>query len=596
LKILAIQWSICSSAALFCGNHIAAAVNEERFTRLKNDDSFPAQAIRYCLNSAGLNAKEIDGVAVCSLAGPYQGLLLRQATWSLEDYLKEQHEYWYPRIYQGVSPKRTDILAHKVDLEAYPPDYWKASFGQPGAEERFSADREQIAADFLGIERARVARIEHHRSHAVYSYYASPFRKEPVLALTVDGWGDWVNATIGIFDERGSYKRVHATDQCNIGRVYRYMTLLLGMKPNEHEYKVMGLAPYGREKYAQKALELFKSTLYVDGVDFKWKEVPPDSYFWFKERLEGVRFDNIAYALQVWVEDLLVDWTRNAIQKFGIRKVVFSGGVAMNIKAMGKIAQLPEVDSLFVGGSASDESLSLGSSICLAEDLENANGNSWDSASVESLPHLYLGPVPTREEERKTIEQVDLGQYKVMPVPGCEELARLLVSGRILARCVGRMEFGQRALGNRSILADPVNLRAKDRINAMIKSRDFWMPFAPVILDTYVSRYIRNPKGIESPHMTIGFETTPEGFEAMIAACHPADRSARPQILRKEANPPLYELLEAFAAVTGRGALLNTSFNLHGDPIVNTPQDAIYVLVNSGLDGVILQDHLVLKK
>jgi carbamoyltransferase len=175
-------------------------------------------------------------------------------------------------------------------------------------------------------------------------------------------------------------------------------------------------------------------------------------------------------------------------------------------------------------------------------------------------------------------------------------IAELLREGKILARCAGRMEFGQRSLGNRSILADPSDLRVKEKINAAVKSRDFWMPFAPVILDKYVHRYLLNPKNLESPHMTIGFDTTVEGYEAMIAACHPADRTARAQILYRHTNPELYAVLEAFEALTGRGGLLNTSFNLHGHPIVNTPAEAIFVLENSGLDGVILNDYLILKR
>ena len=180
--------------------------------------------------------------------------------------------------------------------------------------------------------------------------------------------------------------------------------------------------------------------------------------------------------------------------------------------------------------------------------------------------------------------------------PSPQRIAELFREGKILARCAGRMEFGQRSLGNRSILADPGDLRIKERINAAIKNRDFWMPFAPVVMDKYVGRYLINPKGIESPHMTIGFDTTQEGYEAMIAACHPADHSARPQILHRDANLALYKILEAFESLTGRGALLNTSFNLHGYPIVNTPRDALDVLERSELDGLILNHSLILKK
>jgi carbamoyltransferase len=157
------------------------------------------------------------------------------------------------------------------------------------------------------------------------------------------------------------------------------------------------------------------------------------------------------------------------------------------------------------------------------------------------------------------------------------------------------MEFGQRALGNRSIIADPSNILIKEKINSAIKNRDFWMPFAPIVLDTYAEQYLVNPKKIDSPHMTIGFQTTDLGYKKMIAACHPADKSARPQILEKKHNPKLYEIIEEFSYIKNCGAILNTSFNLHGYPIVNTAKDAFYVFENSDLDALQLNNFLIKK-
>ena len=165
----------------------------------------------------------------------------------------------------------------------------------------------------------------------------------------------------------------------------------------------------------------------------------------------------------------------------------------------------------------------------------------------------------------------------------------------ICARCVDKAEFGARALGNRSILADPSNPFSKQKINSAIKSRDFWMPFAPVILDKYANKYIVNEKKIISKFMTIGFDVTKEGFKKIIAATHPADKTARPQILFKKDNPELYDIINKFSKITGIGALLNTSFNLHGHPIVNTPDEAIYVLQNSSLDGLLLNNFFIKK-
>ncbi|OPY03252.1 MAG: Decarbamoylnovobiocin carbamoyltransferase [Syntrophorhabdus sp. PtaB.Bin047] len=590
--ILGISWTICSTAALFVNNRLVACASEERFSRVKNDDAFPSQAITYCLREGAISAGELDAVVVCNYQAPYEGLILGQAAWSIEDYLDEQHRVWYPRFYENESVSRIEAMKNKLKLDAYPADYWKQSREDPEAPRKFNEDRKDIIAAFLGIDRDRVHLTEHHKSHAYYSYFASPFIGEKALSFTVDGIGDGFNATAGIFHGDGRYERIYATNECNIGRIYRYMTLLLGMKPNEHEYKVMGLAPYGKEKYARKALDLFGGTLFVDGTEFRWKNRPRDSYFWFKERLEGIRFDSIAYALQSWVEDLLTKWISNTIRAYGIHKVVISGGVSMNIKAVGNIARLKDVEDLFVAGCGSDESLAIGS---IFLHLFESTGYTMDGGFTP-VSDLYLGPAVSRDDVARLLSSIDMTKYEVIEDPSAGHIVDRLIGGKVIARCLDRMEFGQRALCNRSILADPINLRTKETINAMVKNRDFWMPFAPVLLDSCTGKYLRNPNGVLSPHMTVGYETTPAGYEAMLAACHPADRSARPQILERRTNPKMYDLLLEFEARTGRGALLNTSFNLHGHPIVNTAGDAFDVFTNSGLDGLYFENALIMKK
>lgn len=588
MNILSIYWGISSSASLFIDGVVVAATHEERYTRVKNDDSFPENAIEFCLRKANITAKDLDFAAVASFEQDFYHQLTRPPFWSIEDYIYTQKNYWRPKLHNNEDINYLDVVKDKIDYNQYPKEYWN---NNENISETFSKDREMILANYLGIDNSKVSRIEHHRAHAYYSYYASNFRNEKVLAFSIDGHGDGLNATIGIFDENGNYERVFETNNCNIARIYRYMTLLLGMKPNEHEFKVMGLAPYGKEKYAKKAYDIFASTLYVDGLDFKWKERPVDSYDWFRDKLEGIRFDNIAWGLQAWVEDLLTTWVKNAIKKFGIKKIVLAGGVAMNIKAMGKIAELPEVEDIFVGGSASDESLAISAGICLAQDMLS---NKWDN-NIYPLENLYLGAEASFDDENEAIKMLDKLKYEIVDNPTAKQIADKLYDGQVLARCAGRMEFGQRALGNRSIIADPKDLRVKEIINSMIKNRDFWMPFAPIVMDKYVDKYLINPKKLNSPYMTIGFDTTQEGYEAMTAACHPADKSARPEILTKKLNQPVYEILEEFENNTGRGAILNTSFNLHGFPIVNTPAEAIYVLENSGLDGLVLNNFMVLK-
>jgi carbamoyltransferase len=598
MKVLSLYWGICSTASLFIDGKIAAAVSEERFTRKKNDDSFPRTSLRWCLEKCGLKASELDAVAIASYEHGYDAMILRKtSSYTIEDYVREQKFYWYPKLYEGKNPDPLDVFKHLIDTKQYPSEYFERSLKDKTLRGSFDRDTEDIVAGFLGITKNKVRRIEHHRCHAAYGYYASPFRNEPVLAITVDGWGDGNNATINVVHPDGSFERVYETSQCNIGRIYRYITLLLGMKPNEHEYKVMGLAPYGKEKIAQKSYDVFKETLYVDDIDFKWNIKPTDSYYWFKERLEGCRFDGIAAGLQRWVEELLCAWVGNAVEKFGIDTVIMSGGVAMNVKAMGRVAMLPQVKKFFVGGTSSDESMALSSGICLAQDLTVEAGREWRSQEVRSFGHLFYGPSASYEDENRLAERVKAeGRFIVHEKPSYKRIAELLAKGMIIARCAGRMEFGQRSLGNRSILADPIDVGVVSRINRMIKNRDFWMPFAPVVIDAYAVRYLVNPKGIESPHMTVGYDTTDEGWRAMPAGCHPADRTARAQILKMEANPVLYSIIEEFAVLTGRGALLNTSFNLHGYPIVNTIEEAYEIFASTELDGMLMADHLILKE
>ena len=249
-----------------------------------------------------------------------------------------------------------------------------------------------------------------------------------------------------------------------------------------------------------------------------------------------------------------------------------------------------------MGGSASDESMALSAGIYLLHKIHEQRGKKFGFKKFPQISSLYLGPSNSFIDEQKSLKMLNKKKFKIYKKFTPAEVAKSLSKGKIIARCVGRMEFGQRALGNRSILADPRFLDIKEKINSAIKNRDFWMPFAPVILKKFSKQYLINPKNIESPHMTVGFQTTELGYNKMSAACHPADKTARAQILEKKHNLELYKLISEFHKITGVGALLNTSFNLHGFPIVNTPRDAINVFLNSDLDGLLLNNFFILKK
>ena len=599
MKILSLYTHYPSSASIIVDNKIIAATHEERFTRVKNEIIFPINAIKYCLKEAKLKASDLDYVALASFISPFDDTITRKNQWTVSDYLKEQNEIWKPYLIEKIHKIKkspVEIFPEKINFNMYPKKYWKKNYRKKNIQKKYLTDRVNMIAEYFNINKSKVIRLDHHTCHAFYSYFISPFKNKKVLSLTIDGFGDGLNSTIGIFDKNGEYKRVYKTNICAIARIYRYMTLLLGMKPNEHEYKLMGLAPYGKEKYGKKALEVFRSTLQVKGTKFVWNKKPTDSYFWFKSRLEGERFDNIAWAVQTWVEELLVKWVTNCVKKFKISNVTISGGVALNIKAMGKISQIKEVRKIFVGGSASDESMVLSAGIYLLHKIHEQKGKKFGLKKFPQISSLYLGPSNRFIDEQKSLKMLSKKKFKIYKKFTLAEVAKSLSKGKIIARCAGRMEFGQRALGNRSILADPRFLDIKEKINSAIKNRDFWMPFAPVILKKFSKQYLINPKNIESPHMTVGFETTELGYKKMSAACHPADKTARAQILEKKHNLELYKLISEFYKITGVGALLNTSFNLHGFPIVNTTRDAIKVFLNSDLDGLLLNNFFILKK
>ena len=592
--IISIYWGANASAALIKNGVVVSAYNEERFTRNKNEDKFPKFSIEACLKDNNLKKKDIDYVAIASyLQQSDETLLNKHSTFTIKDYVKEQHQFWYPKIFLKKNLRLKNIFKEKININQFPKNYWKNYNKKNFSFKKFGDDRIEIISQFLDIEKNKIYKIEHHLCHSYYAYLSSNFRNKKVLCFTVDGWGDGLNATISSFDKFGNYKRLYKTNKCNIARIYRHMTLLLGMKPNEHEFKVMGMAPYAKNNYIDNSLNIFRKTLGVSGINFKWINKPKDSYFSFKRMLEGERFDNIAGGLQKWVEELLSKWVLNSIKKFKIKDIVISGGVSMNMKAMGEIAKLKKVSNIFVGGSGSDESLALSAGLIL---YLKKTKNKKLLKTYKPIKNLYLGSENNFLEEEKIIKKLNKSKFKIIKDPTNKFITSKLESGKIIGRCVGKMEFGHRALCNRSIIADPINIDVKEKINAAIKNRDFWMPFAPVVLDKFENKYLNNKKKIASPYMTIGFDTSKTGYNAMKAACHPADKSARPQILKKNDNPIFYELLKTFSETTGRGALINTSFNLHGFPIVRTTKEAYTVFIKSKLDCLLLNNFLIIKK
>jgi len=414
--------------------------------------------------------------------------------------------------------------------------------------------------------------------------------------LTLDGSGDAVCATVNI-GENGSLRRIAGVFNYNsICEFYTRVTQFLGMKPMSHEYKIMGMAPYASESRRKEVLDIFRKYFKVSSSDplqiintsGRWKWQFMDG---LTSDLTGKRFDWVAGAVQDLFEEVVLEWVRNAIKVSGCGDLALAGGGFMNVKINYLISKLPEVNSLFVFPSCGDESNPVGAAILAA--LRTG----FQPNDIKPLGMIYWGDEYSVEQVDSALNnQLKSSELRVSRYENINSIvARKISEGKIAGRFTGRMEWGARALGNRSIVADPRNPGIIHRINKAIKMRDFWMPFAPAILQEYREKYLDLRKDYRCPFMTIAPDTKKEAWDAISAGLHPFDKSARAQILDPENHPSFYELVSEFEKITGVGGVLNTSFNLHGDPIVCTPDDAIDTFLKSDLDILQLENNLVEK-
>ena len=586
--ILGIHDGHNASASLIKDGKLICALGEERLSRGKHHYGYPKRAIQTVMETGGISSKDIDHIAMSTKTLPPAYFYTRRnSTFSIADYWKEQREYWYPKLYEGKDPKYTEIFEDKIDLDQFP--YDQSLIINEKDHEGMWLARIKHLSESLEVNEEIIRGHDHHRCHAYYAYATCPYRDESVLLYTMDGGGDNTNGTVSIGEYGQPLEEISRSSNCNIGRMYRYATLLLGMRPADHEYKIMGLAAYNSEKYGKKAYEIYAETLQVDGLEFNYKTEIKDHFFYFKEKLEGERFDAIAYGMQRRCEDLLIEWVSNGIKKTGIGNIVMSGGVAQNIKANKLISELDGLEQLFVPPGPGDESISIGAAY-----LELINqGVSIDQVKAPS--DGYFGPGYTIGDVKKAIdEHVPSGW--IVRETNDDEVAVLLAEGDVVARFgIDSMEFGARALGNRSIIADPRRPDVIHHINKLVKMRDFWMPFAPSILAEREHDYMVNPKGIDGRFMAVGFDSTDLAKEHIPAGLHPFDRTARPQIVHEKDNPAYHSLIKAFENLTGVGAVMNTSFNIHGEPIVGNPEQAIDTFVRCGLHHLLIGNILVSK-
>lgn len=590
MLILGIHDGHNASAALIENGQLICAVAEERFSRIKHHYGYPYLAVKEVLKAANVKACNIDRIAMAtSTLPPSYFYTRRNATFSISDYWLEQKQFWYPKIYNGENPSYLELFEHKIDKTKFP--YDESLIKHELDFEGMWNARLKHVSDELNIIPEKISVHDHHQCHAHYGLYTNTKVEGETLIYTMDGGGDGLNGTVSIGSGRNKLENISTSSNCNIGRIYRYATLLLGMRPADHEYKLMGLAAYNNDKYGDEAYKVYAETLQVDGLGFKYNKKIKDHFFYFKDKLEGQRFDAIAYGVQKLCENLLIEWVKNGIDETGLKHVIMTGGVAQNIKANKLISELENLESLHIPPGPGDESISIGAAykefleLCGAED-------------IRKIPHPkcgYFGPSFSKKDVDNAISKFNDHDFIIRDIK-LSDVAELIASGDVVARFgLSRMEFGARALGNRSILADPRKPHVIHHINKLVKMRDFWMPFAPSILAEREHDYMVNPKNIGGKFMSVGFASTALAENDLPAGLHPFDRSARPQIVTKEDNPSYYNLIKEFEVVTGVGALMNTSFNIHGEPIVGTPEDAIDTFVRCGLHHLLIGNTLISK-
>ena len=583
--VLGISDTHCATAALLHDGKIVACASEERFSRLKNDAGYPRRAVEALLRDRALAARDIDLVVLAGAHGAAREWMNRLL-----------HDEAYHREYYGVTladdalrlKRRARKLGARLGLV-------RRARGKYGISD---AARLGEVSEHLGLPRDRIVTVDHHTCHAAAAYYGSPFTGARALVLTNDNSGDGLCATASTGEgSRVLRHEATPTGPGSLGSFYSLITVLLGMKAGEHEYKVMGLAGYAGERTTARAAAALREVFdFAEDTPcrFEWKRRGP-RYRTLLEATLGDRFDGIAGGAQRIVEESLVKWSALMHARYGGARLAVGGGVFMNVRANALVAAQPWVDGFFAFPSCGDESNAVGAAYLGYVQLCATTGI---AATPAPFGPAYLGPSIVDAEVDALIRARDLGAHYDITEPACIEtrIAELLAGDGVVARCTGPMEFGARALGNRSILAHPGRRGVVAVINTMIKNRDFWMPFAPTILRERESDYLVNPASFASPYMMLTFPTEPKHREDIAAAIHPHDGTARAQILQQSWNPEYHRLIREFERRTGIGAVLNTSFNLHGEPLVCSAEDAVSTFERSGLPHLALGRWLISKR
>jgi carbamoyltransferase len=591
-----------SAAAIIEDGEIIAAAQEERFTRKKHDPNFPANAVRFCLNFSGTKLDDLDAIAF------YDKPLLK---------FERLLETYYAFVPKGLSSFITAIpvwLKEKMFLK------------------RLLIEELEKIENF-DKKKLKLLFPEHHLSHAASAYYPSPYDEAAIL--TIDGVGEWATASIC----HGKGKDIRILKEMkfphSLGLLYSAFTYFLGFKVNSGEYKLMGLAPYGvpGSDQVKKYVEIIKSTLvdvkedgsiwlnqqyfnYATGLTMvnedKWEKL-----FGFPVRKPEAELQlhhcNLGLAIQEVTEEAVIKMAKEAKRLTGAEYLCMAGGVALNCVANGKLYNTKIFKDIFIQPAAGDAGGALGAAQA-AYYIYFGEERTKSKSTLDGMKGSYLGP----EFSDTEIEQVAKkykAAYKHFPDTRalCQEAAKRLSEGNVVGWMQGRMEFGPRALGGRSILGDPRNEEMQKKLNVKIKYRESFRPFAPSVLAEECNEYFDHDS--VSPYMLLVQPVSerrrkplPQDYHSyslkdklyhlrsdMPAITH-IDYSARIQTVHKETNPKYYELVKEFKNLTGYGVIVNTSFNVRGEPIICTPEDAYRCFMRTEMDYLVVGNYIFEKK
>jgi len=568
MAILSFSQEHEAGATIVKNGRIVAAINEERLTRVKNQDGFPQRSIDAVLSLSGLLPKDIEHVIIPEIS-------------KVEDLFRNVVRYPFTLLdTAGVRwPKFVDILRH-VLLSTFIllRTYSRVLIGH-------FLDERRLRRMFPD---AKFHRVGHHVAHAASAYFTSGFPK--AIIITADYWGDFSSTMVSIGEGKDIRVIANSYYPHSLGHYYASLTTWLGFRANRHEGKILGLAAFGDPN--SPAYDRIRDLLVCRGFQIKapfmigklWhKKLPFLKDCLMRQLMRDYSREDIAAVFQRRFEEVLTELVSNCVKAFGIENVVLAGGSFSNVKANQRIFEVPGVRQIFIFPNMTDGGLSSGAAL-----YYDVNRNGSFSGT---LSDVYFGPGFTDNEIEQALKAAGLRYQRYEDIES--KVAALLAAGHVVARFHGKMEFGPRALGNRSILYQATDPTVNDWLNKKLQRTEF-MPFAPVTLIEHAEACYKNLRGAEYPakFMTITFDCTDYMRQTSPATVH-VDGTARPQLVSREENPSYYRILEEYYKLTGIPSLINTSFNMHEEPIVCTPQDAIRAFQLGHLDYLAIGNYLV---